>query len=130
MAHANAIRARSRYQELDLAGKLDGATPHALVAILYAELLQSLDVMMSASRQGRLDTSRHHTERCRTILIALGGSLDFDRGGDLARSLASVYRSMTMELQKAPTNAHPERLQGVRDGVVSLATAWGQLAAT
>jgi flagellar secretion chaperone FliS len=128
MGLANAIHARSRYQELDLASKLDGASPHMLVAILYAELLQSLDVMTAASRQGRLDTTRHHSERCRTILIALAGSLDFEQGGELARSLASVYRSMAIELQKLATTMDHVRLQSLRDGIVTLAAAWNQLA--
>jgi flagellar secretion chaperone FliS len=130
MGFANAILARSRYQELDLASKLDGASPHALVAILYAELTQSLEVMIAASRQDRLGTTRHHTERCRTILIALGGSLDFEQGGELARLLANVYRSMTIELQKTAVTTDPERLNNLRDGVGSLATAWANLKTT
>lgn len=124
---ANAYQARSRYQALELESRLDGASPHRLVAVLYAELLQSLDVAMAALRQGRHDTARHHCDRCQTILIGLGASLDFDRGGDLAASLSLVYRSMGSELRKVMANQDEAKLQNLRAGVASLAESWGQL---
>jgi flagellar protein FliS len=126
-ALSSAARARSSYQALDLASRLDGASPHALVMVLYEELLQSLDVMMAAVRLGKLDICRRHADRCQTILIALGGSLDFDQGGGLARSLATVYRSMTSELRKLNSDWQADRLERLRDGVLSLRDAWGNL---
>jgi flagellar secretion chaperone FliS len=124
---ANSHQARSRYQALELASRLDGASPHQLVAILYAELLQSLDVAMAALRQDRIDTARRHCDRCQVILIGLGTSLNFDLGGELAPMLAGIYRSMGSELRQVIASQDLGKLQNLRSGVASLAESWGRL---
>lgn len=126
-ASVNSQQARTQYQTLELASRIDGATPHALVAILYSELLQSLDVAMAALRHGRTDRARQHCDRCQTILIGLGASLDHDLGGDIARSLAGIYRSMGTELRKIVANHDMAKLQNLREGVASLADTWAKL---
>jgi flagellar secretion chaperone FliS len=123
----NLLRAQSQYKSLELASRVEGASPHALVAILYEELLRSLDVLGAALRQGR-DLSREPSAaRARSILTALVASLDFDQGGGVAQTLAGVYRSMTRQLSEAIAQGDAAKLSELRDGVATIKESWARL---
>ena len=125
----NLMRARNQYRSLELASRIEGASPHALVAILYEELLRSLDVLGAALRQGRDIGREAHSQRARSILTTLIASLDFEQGAAVADTLASVYRAMALQLSTALTHGDGAKLKELRDGVAAIATSWGQLAA-
>ena len=71
--------ARKRYENVDLASRIEGASPHALVAILFDELLKSLDAMAAACR--RRDFGQRGTRQARALSVLLGleASLDLSR---------------------------------------------------
>jgi flagellar secretion chaperone FliS len=123
----NLLRAQSQYKSLELASRVEGASPHALVAILYEELLRSLDVLGAALRQGRNLACEPHAARARSILTALVASLDFDQGGGVAQTLAGVYRAMTRQLSEAIADQDNAKLSELRDGVAAIKESWGQL---
>ena len=125
----NLMRARNQYRSLELASRIEGASPHALVAILYEELLRSLDVLGAALRQGRDIGREAHSQRARSILTTLIASLDFEQGAAVASTLASVYRAMALQLSTAVMNGDEAKLKELRDGVATIATSWGRLAA-
>ena len=117
----------SRYHQIDLATRIDGATPHALVTMLYGELGIALDVMARAAavHDGGRCVQQH--ERATSILHMLGTSLDRARGGDLAHSLAGIYRQMQRRLA-AGRSGDVNAIGEVRAGVASLSDAWATLA--
>jgi flagellar secretion chaperone FliS len=121
---AQAARARKQYQSHDVAGRVEGADPHALVAILYDELISTLDIALAAQKRAHIEGFNHQRTRAQTILIALSASLDLERGGDVAQRLAGIYAAM----QKALGDAEVEKIAELRDGVVTLAAAWKALA--
>ena len=125
----NLMRARNQYRSLELASRIEGASPHALVAILYEEVLRSLDVLGAALRQGRDIGREAHSQRARSILTTLIASLDFEQGAAVASTLASVYRAMALQLSTAVMNGDEAKLKELRDGVAAIATSWGRLAA-
>lgn len=124
---ANFAQARNQYRSLELASRVEAASPHALVAILYDELMRSLDVLAAALRQGR-DVSREpHAERARSILTALAASLDFDQGGTVATILAQVYQAMTRQLSDVIALRDGDKLGALRAGVATIAESWKQV---
>jgi flagellar secretion chaperone FliS len=123
----NLLRAQSQYKSLELASRVEGASPHALVAILYEELLRSLDVLGAALRQGRDLAREPSAARARSILTALVASLDFDQGGGVAQTLAGVYRAMTRQLSEAIADQDNAKLSELRDGVTTIKESWAQL---
>ena len=125
----NLMRARNQYRSLELASRIEGASPHALVAILYEELLRSLDVLGAALRQGRDIGREAHSQRARSILTTLIASLDFEQGAAVADTLASVYRAMALQLSAAVMHGDAAKLKELRDGVAAIATSWERLAA-
>lgn len=125
----NLLRARNQYKSLELASRVEGASPHALVGILYDELLRSLDVLGAALRQGREIAREPSAARARSILMALSASLDFDQGGSVAQTLAGVYRAMTRQLSEAIANGDAAKLSEVREGVAGITESWRKLSA-
>ena len=118
----------SRYRQIDLATRIDGATPHALVAMLYAELGVALEVMArGAATQDHSRRTRQH-ERATSILHLLDANLDRQSGGNLADSLSGIYRQMLRRLG-AGRNGDIDAIVEVRAGVASLADAWARIAA-
>ena len=105
----NLLRARNQYKSLELASRVEGASPHALVGILYDELLRSLDVLGAALRQGREIAREPSAARARSILMALSASLNFDQGGSVAQTLGGVYRAMTRQLLEVTSKRIPRQ---------------------
>lgn len=116
--------AQKRYQALSIASRIEAASPHELVVILYEELLRSLDVTRAALAQGRADALRSGQHKSVSILIALEASLDFERGGALASVLAGIYRSIRKELNSLGVSSETGKLDAVRSGVADLLDAW------
>jgi flagellar secretion chaperone FliS len=130
MTLRNLAKARDHYAQLELASRLDSAGPHALVGILYEELMRSLDVLIAAHGRERPLGNELHTARATSILIALGGSLDLDSGGEVARSLDTVYRAMNAQLRRIVQTADGTRLVSLRSDVAMIAAAWAQVGKT
>lgn len=123
-SYARRALAQTQYQALDLKGRLDGAGPHQLVAILYEELQRALDIAYVAATKGHNVAGHPQITRARSILVALESSLDFKTGTGLSEALAGVYRAMRRELGEAARQANSDRLLALGDGVRSIAGAW------
>ena len=59
LATAGYAAATARYNTIDLASRVEGASPHRLIAVLYDELIKSLDTLaVGLVRQRHADTHR------------------------------------------------------------------------
>jgi flagellar secretion chaperone FliS len=109
------------YQELALSSRLESASPHEIVSLLYEELIGALDVLKVNA------TNRHASARASSILVSLEAGLDFEVGGKLASALASIYRSMHSELASIVRHNDQDRLARLREGIIDLFQAWRQI---
>jgi flagellar secretion chaperone FliS len=125
---ATALARTQSYRALELASRLEGASPHKLVSILYEELQRSLAVMEAAIGQGKTLSQERHSQRARSILVALIASLDFERGGSVASTLNGVYKVMMVRLDSAIHYNDVSKLADLREGVEYIATSWNKLA--
>lgn len=121
------MQAHSQYQSLALSSRLEGTGPHGLVAMLYEELLRSIDVISVAIARDKDLVGSTHTQRARSILIALEGSLDFERGAGIAETLAKVYRAMQIQLRDALAEKDANKLAQLREGIVSISESWNKI---
>jgi flagellar secretion chaperone FliS len=124
----NLAQARNQYRMLELAGRVEAAGPHGLVAILYEELLRALDVIAAALKRDTSAPQPLDTRRATSILIALQVSLDSENGGTVAASLGEVYCAMQRSLRLVLAERDVTRLADLREGVKSIANAWSALA--
>jgi flagellar secretion chaperone FliS len=122
----NAFRAADHYRHLDLEGRLAAASPHQLVSILYESLDTSLAAAIMAYEQDKGAPLTIQMGRARSILLALEAGLDFERGTELASTLAAIYRAMQRRL--SDVSDYPAALTEVQQGVSELARSWNALA--
>lgn len=125
--HAGYAAASRRYAAIDAGSKVEGATPHQLVKILFDELLLAMDASALAMRAGdRRKTSDKQT-RALTLLHALESSLDYDKGGDVAVSLATIYREARRRMLAAVAAGDSDAVLGARGLISEIADAWSKI---
>ena len=122
-------RASAHYREMEIASRVESADPHALVVILYDELLCCIDVLAAAARRGQSLAANRHAHKARAILVSLRSGLDFGSGGDLAPMLASVYAAASEELEARIADGNIDRIGELRSAIESVALAWNEIAA-
>jgi flagellar secretion chaperone FliS len=128
MAQTRFGAAQARYQNVDLASRIEAASPHRLVAILLDELLKSLDAMAAACRVSDFAQRGQRQSRALAILHGLEGSLDYDKGGDIAASLAAIYGQARRLILAGAAENDPAHLVKARDMIAEIASAWDAIA--
>lgn len=119
--------ASRRYAAVHAGSRIEGATPHSLVKVLFDELLFALDAAALAERHDdRLTVSDKHA-RAMSILHALESSLDFERGGEVAVGLSQIYREARRLLLAGARSRSPEEVETARTMIAEIADAWGQI---
>jgi flagellar protein FliS len=122
-------QARARYETMAYASRIEGATPHELVALLYEELILALTLLAHAFRVGDRVKANSQFSRAATIINALEGGLDLDRGGPLAETLSGVYRSARREIMQARTDQDSDRLDRLIAAFADMSESWKKIAA-
>ncbi|CAN5448916.1 flagellar protein FliS [soil metagenome] len=119
--------ASKRYAAVHAGSRIEGATPHALVKILFDELLFAMDAAILAETQGdRIKVSDKFT-RAMSILHALEASLDFEKGGDIAVGLAQIYREARRLLLAGAKNRTTAETAKARTMIAEIADAWTKI---
>jgi flagellar protein FliS len=122
-------QARARYETMAYTSRIEGATPHELVALLYEELILALTLLAHAFRVGDSVKANGQFSRAATIINALEGGLDVERGGPLAETLAGVYRSARREIMQARTDQDYDRLDRLIAAFADMSESWKKIAA-
>ncbi|HEX7781974.1 MAG TPA: flagellar protein FliS [Sphingobium sp.] len=115
--------ATRRYAAVHAGSRTDGASPHALVKILFDELTFAMDAAVVAERQGDRAKATEKSSRALTILHALESSLDFEQGGDIALGLAQIYR----QARRLLVAGTPDDVTQARAMIAEIAEAWAQI---
>lgn len=117
------INAYARYSEVDVTARVEGATPHGLVAILFDELLKALGTMAAAERAGDRARSLSVQARALSMLHGLETGIDFERGGEIAANLAKIYRE-ARRLLGTHGDARLKAIEEARAMIVMISEAW------
>jgi flagellar protein FliS len=107
------------------------ASPVKLVIMLYDEALRQIDTAIELMEQGdkRLDRVNNAIIRAQDMVTELTVSLDFEKGGDIARNLNNIYFYFNQQLLDANIRKKPELLKPVRKLMAELRDAWQQISA-
>ena len=114
----------ARYQSVDIASRIEGATPHRLVQIMYEELLKALDAMAFATARGDYVKRGQHQSKALAILTGLETSLDFDKGGQIAIDLVAIYREARRLAVAAGRDGDARLVTQAREMIQEIAAAW------
>jgi flagellar protein FliS len=116
--------AKARYQTVDVESRVEGASPHRLIGIMFDELMKALEIMAAAQRAGISAKAIDKQARASNILLALETSLDYRNGGDIALNLAKIYREARRLVQLGGRNNQPELVDKARSYLVDIVEAW------
>lgn len=117
------------YEAMSYSSRIEGASPHELVTILYEELVLALTLLAFSMRaQDSLKTNAQFG-RASGIIHALEAGLDHDLGGTLAESLSAIYRSARTEMMVARETANPERIERLARAFTDMNDSWKKIAA-
>jgi flagellar protein FliS len=119
--------ASRRYAAVDVGSKVEGATPHQLVKILFDELLNAMDAAIVAMRVEDRRKARDRQTRSLALLHALETSLDYERGGEIATNLAIVFREARRRVLAAAANNDLEKIESARGIINDIAESWAQI---
>jgi flagellar secretion chaperone FliS len=86
------MRSANTYRTVDLESSVLGANPHQLVGLMFSTLLQSLAKARTAIQNKDIGTKvRAIGLSVRILEEGLKGSLDTNRGGEVAANLVRLY---------------------------------------
>lgn len=119
--------ASRRYAAIDAGSKVEGATPHQLVKILFDELSLSMEASALAMRAGDSHKAREKQTRALTMLHALESSLDHEKGGEIATNLAVIYREARRRMLSAVSDNNPDQAMSAHAIIADIAEAWSKI---
>jgi flagellar protein FliS len=106
------------------------ASQEQLIVMLYDGANRFLAQAAAAMGERHIEDAHNKLRRAEMIISHLQASLDFERGGELAHQLASIYIFCQRHLNQARLTASPEAIEQVRALLGTLRDAWSQIAAT
>ena len=130
MPYTNAI---STYKET----KVKTASQGQLVMMLYDEAVKCLDRALELlslnvggkKNPGNIEKISKSILKTQEIITELTVSLDFEQGGEIAKSLFALYTWFNKELLEANIAQDMRRITAVRFQLNELRSAWAEIAA-
>jgi flagellar secretion chaperone FliS len=122
--------AKARYRTIDIDSRVQGASPHGLIAVLYEELAKTLDTLaLGVGPTGTMQMPAIISRRSRanSILLGLEVSLDHAQGGDLARGLSAIYREARRLIGVGIDQHDPNPIVQAREMIAEIAEAWDSI---
>jgi flagellar protein FliS len=106
------------------------ATPGRLIIMLYDGAVTSLNIAIEIleKNEHKLDTVSNNVIKAQDIISELMVSLDFEKGGEIAKNLFNIYMYMNRELLSGNIKKDVEPLKNVRKFLMELREAWNEIA--
>ncbi|MAG13031.1 MAG: flagellar export chaperone FliS [Spirochaetales bacterium] len=103
-----------------------------LIVMLYDEAIRQVDAAIGGmeGETSALDTISNALIRAQDLVTELMVSLDFEKGGEIAQGLFSLYMYFNQQLVDANIKKDPEPLREIRKMLTELRTAWDQISGT
>lgn len=118
--------AAATYRSIDAVGRTAAADPHQLIELMYKECVAALRSAAFATENGQYPVKSERIARATAILFALEGGLDFERGGEVSRTLATLYHGLRNQIIHASIGNDPAPFRAVADDLEEVAGAWSQ----
>ena len=120
------IKAAAAYKRLDIESAVASADRHELVTLLFKALIGALTGAEVHHQHENKDQVREYVTKACRILAGLQGSLDYERGGDIAVNLGQLYGYSIRKLFAANVNLDtaPDNVAEVKGLLEPIAEAW------
>lgn len=100
-----------------------------LIVMLYDEAIRQIDsakILIDSEKKDYEKISKSII-KAQNIVTELMVSLDFDKGGDIAKNLFNLYMFFNQQLIEANMQKNSEKLQDVKSLMCELASAWKEI---
>ena len=101
-----------------------------LIVMLYDGAIRHLNLAADSFSEGfkRYDAINNHIVAAQEILSELTASLDFEKGGTLAKNLFSIYSFMNRQLMEGNLKKDKAPIVTVKKLLTDLREAWDEIA--
>ncbi len=100
-----------------------------LIVLLYDGAIQSIEIARREIQAKNVREKARHLGRAIAIIGELNSVLDYEQGGDIARSLRRLYDYMLAELVEANARNNENKLDAPLRCLSTLREAWRDVAA-
>jgi|SRR5579863_3761576 flagellar protein FliS len=115
--------ARNAYREANVRG----ATAVRLVVLLYEQTVQDLTQAAQAMDENNIELRTSRINHALEVIGRLQGTLDLERGGQVARNLLAFYEALRANLWKAQLFVSKETLLQQITDLLTLREAWAEV---
>jgi len=117
-------RAAASYGSVMVETGVDASDRVQLIHMLLDGLLESLSAAEGHIKANAIQEKSHHLNRAGRIVLGLQGSLDYEKGGDLARNLSELYGYVTRMLLQINLKNDLDLLREVKGLMTDIRDAW------
>ncbi len=103
------------------------ATPVRLVIMLYEQLIKDMQRAVTAIEKKDVEDRSREISHALLVLGQLQGTLDHERGGEVAANLDRLYFLMRADLVEAQFKVAPYLLQKHMKSLIELREAWQEV---
>lgn len=118
------------YRRIDIAGRAAAADSHGLVVLLYEECIAALRSAAHAAENRQYAIKSERLARATAVLFALEAGLDFEKGGQVSRTLATFYHGIRGQVLQASIGMDPAPFRDAADSLAEIAGAWSAMKAS
>jgi flagellar protein FliS len=118
------FKAMESYGADNLASQASVANSVDLIQMLFDGLIESITSAQGHLQRGAIQEKCKCLARASRIVIGLQSSLDFQKGGDLAKNLNELYDYVTRRLLHANAQNDPMALQEIHGLMSEIRQAW------
>lgn len=112
------------YQRVNAQTSITDADPHKLIQLLYNGALERINMAKARMQAKDYEGKGKLISKAIEIIGGLRSFLDFEKGGDLAIRLESLYEYMEHTLFEANRNNDVQKLDEVADLLRSVKEGW------
>lgn len=121
------LNALKEYKSVDLRATVETASPHKLISMLLEGALTALAQAKGAIERKQIQDRTESLNKATDIIVGLKGSLDLEKGGEVAANLDELYNYMIRQVVKANSENSAETVQEVMDLILEVRQGWSNM---
>ena len=128
----NLKKASQTYQKVEEQSFVEPEDTHTIVLTMLKEFIRSIELFEANIdlKEGDQQIKSKHFSRSLTIIYALQSSLDFEKGGEIARGLFQLYEYCRQQLLKDMKNGKIEKTNNAKLSLIDITEAWEEIGQT
>ena len=117
------------YQKADRNAAAEAGDSHALVSLLFEELLRQMRLFVTTFEDGNADSEARskYFSRALTIIYGLQSSLNFEQGGEIVENLFRLYEYARQQLLSASRTDDITGTHAAINALENIYDAWSQI---